>query len=57
MPWQGAIKIDDDDIPFPVASLVGCAVMTGVGAAINTAKGHPRARRSWSSAAAASGSR
>lgn len=37
MPWQGAIKIDDD-IPFPVASLVGCAVMTGVGAAINTAK-------------------
>ncbi len=40
MPWQGAIKIDDD-IPFPVASLVGCAVMTGVGAAINTAKVTP----------------
>jgi len=40
MPWQGAIKIDDD-IPFDVASLVGCAVMTGVGAAINTAKVTP----------------
>jgi S-(hydroxymethyl)glutathione dehydrogenase/alcohol dehydrogenase len=37
MPWQGAIKIDDD-VPFEVASLIGCAVMTGVGAAINTAK-------------------
>jgi S-(hydroxymethyl)glutathione dehydrogenase/alcohol dehydrogenase len=37
MPYQGAIKIDDD-VPFEVASLIGCAVMTGVGAAINTAK-------------------
>lgn len=37
MPWQGAIKIDDD-VPLEVASLIGCAVMTGVGAAINTAK-------------------
>jgi S-(hydroxymethyl)glutathione dehydrogenase/alcohol dehydrogenase len=37
LPWQGAIKIDDD-VPFEVASLIGCAVMTGVGAAINTAK-------------------
>jgi len=37
MPWQGAIKIDDD-VPWEVASLIGCAVMTGVGAAINTAK-------------------
>ena len=40
MPWQGAIKIDDD-VPFEVASLIGCAVMTGVGAAINTAKVTP----------------
>jgi S-(hydroxymethyl)glutathione dehydrogenase/alcohol dehydrogenase len=37
MPYQGAIKIDDD-VPWEVASLIGCAVMTGVGAAINTAK-------------------
>jgi S-(hydroxymethyl)glutathione dehydrogenase / alcohol dehydrogenase len=37
MPWQGAIKIPDD-VPLDVASLIGCAVMTGVGAAINTAK-------------------
>ena len=28
----------DPDIPFEVAALVGCAVMTGVGAVINTAK-------------------
>ena len=40
MPWQGAIKIEDD-VPFEVASLIGCAVMTGVGAAINTAKVEP----------------
>lgn len=40
MPWQGAIKIDDD-VPFEIASLIGCAVMTGVGAAINTAKVTP----------------
>ncbi len=40
LPWQGAVKIDDD-IPFDVASLVGCAVMTGVGAVINTAKVEP----------------
>jgi S-(hydroxymethyl)glutathione dehydrogenase / alcohol dehydrogenase len=37
LPQEGAIKIDDD-VPFEVASLVGCAVMTGVGAALNTAK-------------------
>jgi S-(hydroxymethyl)glutathione dehydrogenase / alcohol dehydrogenase len=37
LPEQGAVKIDDD-VPFEVASLVGCGVMTGVGAAINTAK-------------------
>ncbi len=34
------IKIDDD-VPFDVASLIGCGVMTGVGAAINTAKVTP----------------
>jgi S-(hydroxymethyl)glutathione dehydrogenase/alcohol dehydrogenase len=37
LPQEAAIKIDDD-VPFEVASLVGCAVTTGVGAALNTAK-------------------
>jgi S-(hydroxymethyl)glutathione dehydrogenase/alcohol dehydrogenase len=40
LPHQGAIKIDDD-VPFEIASLVGCGVMTGVGAALNTAKVKP----------------
>jgi S-(hydroxymethyl)glutathione dehydrogenase/alcohol dehydrogenase len=37
---QGAVRIDKD-IPFDVASLLGCGVMTGVGAAINAAKVEP----------------
>ena len=40
---------------YEVAALVGCGVMTGVGAAINTARVEPRARPSRSSAAAVSG--
>jgi S-(hydroxymethyl)glutathione dehydrogenase/alcohol dehydrogenase len=36
----GAIKIPSD-VPFDVASLLGCGVMTGVGAAINAAKVEP----------------
>jgi S-(hydroxymethyl)glutathione dehydrogenase/alcohol dehydrogenase len=40
IPQEGAIKIDDD-IPFEIASLIGCGVTTGVGAAINTAKVTP----------------
>jgi S-(hydroxymethyl)glutathione dehydrogenase/alcohol dehydrogenase len=40
LPEQGVVKIDDD-VPFEIASLVGCGVMTGVGAAINTAKVTP----------------
>lgn len=40
VPEQAAIKIDDD-IPFDIASLIGCGVTTGVGAAINTAKVTP----------------
>jgi S-(hydroxymethyl)glutathione dehydrogenase / alcohol dehydrogenase len=36
----GVIKIDDD-IPFEIASLIGCGVMTGVGAALNKAKVQP----------------
>ncbi|HWB65413.1 MAG TPA: Zn-dependent alcohol dehydrogenase [Mycobacteriales bacterium] len=39
---DGAIKIDDD-VPFDVASLVGCGVMTGAGAAINAARVEPGA--------------
>lgn len=40
LPQEGVVKIDDD-VPFEIASLVGCAVMTGVGAALNTAKVTP----------------
>ena len=39
-PAQAFVKIDDD-VPFDIASLIGCGVMTGVGAAINTAKVTP----------------
>jgi S-(hydroxymethyl)glutathione dehydrogenase / alcohol dehydrogenase len=42
VPQEGAIKIDDD-VPFEIASLIGCGVTTGVGAAINTAKVTPGA--------------
>jgi S-(hydroxymethyl)glutathione dehydrogenase / alcohol dehydrogenase len=35
LPEQAVVRIDDD-VPFEIASLVGCGVMTGVGAAINT---------------------
>ena len=34
---SGAIKIDDD-VPLDVACVIGCAVQTGVGAVLNTAK-------------------
>jgi len=37
VPQQASIKIDND-IPLEVAALIGCGVMTGAGAAINTAK-------------------
>jgi S-(hydroxymethyl)glutathione dehydrogenase/alcohol dehydrogenase len=37
IPEQGVVKIADD-IPLEIGSLIGCGVMTGVGAAINTAK-------------------
>jgi Zn-dependent alcohol dehydrogenase len=36
----GAVKIPDD-VPLEVACVVGCAVQTGVGAVINTAKVQP----------------
>ncbi|HKT05439.1 MAG TPA: Zn-dependent alcohol dehydrogenase [Rugosimonospora sp.] len=37
---QGAVKIPDD-VPYDVAALVGCGVMTGVGSVINTAQVQP----------------
>jgi S-(hydroxymethyl)glutathione dehydrogenase/alcohol dehydrogenase len=40
IPQEGVVKIDDD-VPFDIAALIGCGVMTGVGAAINTAKVKP----------------
>ncbi|MEZ5182084.1 MAG: Zn-dependent alcohol dehydrogenase [Acidimicrobiales bacterium] len=40
LPQEAAIKIDDD-VPFEIASLIGCGVSTGVGAVINTAKVEP----------------
>ena len=36
IPAIGAVKIDDED-PDDVAALIGCGVLTGVGAAMNTA--------------------
>lgn len=40
VPAEGAVKIDED-VPFEIAALVACGVMTGVGAVINTAKVTP----------------
>jgi S-(hydroxymethyl)glutathione dehydrogenase/alcohol dehydrogenase len=40
LPEAAVVKIADD-IPLEVASLIGCGVMTGAGAAINTAKVKP----------------
>ena len=37
VPREGAVKIAAD-VPYEVAALVGCGVMTGVGAVINTAR-------------------
>jgi S-(hydroxymethyl)glutathione dehydrogenase/alcohol dehydrogenase len=42
VPADGAVKIDDD-VPFEIAALVACGVMTGVGAVINTARVEPGA--------------
>ena len=40
VPEQCCIKLDED-VPLDVAALIGCAVTTGVGAALNTAKVEP----------------
>jgi S-(hydroxymethyl)glutathione dehydrogenase/alcohol dehydrogenase len=42
LPQQGVVKIDQD-VPLEIASLIGCGVMTGVGAAVNTARVTPGA--------------
>jgi S-(hydroxymethyl)glutathione dehydrogenase/alcohol dehydrogenase len=38
---ENAVIRVDDDVPLDVASLIGCGVTTGVGAAINTARIRP----------------
>lgn len=40
VPRIGAVQIEPD-VPYEVAALVGCGVMTGVGAVINTAQVRP----------------
>jgi S-(hydroxymethyl)glutathione dehydrogenase/alcohol dehydrogenase len=42
LPQEGVVKIDPA-VPLDKAAIVGCAVMTGVGAVINTAKVEPGA--------------
>lgn len=42
VPADGAVKVSDD-VPFEIAALVACGVMTGVGAVINTAEVEPGA--------------
>jgi S-(hydroxymethyl)glutathione dehydrogenase/alcohol dehydrogenase len=38
---EGAAIRIDDDVPFDIASLIGCGVTTGVGAVVNSAKVEP----------------
>jgi S-(hydroxymethyl)glutathione dehydrogenase/alcohol dehydrogenase len=40
VPRPGAVKIGDD-VPYEVAAIVGCGVMTGVGSVVNTAQVRP----------------
>ncbi|MHB8339973.1 MAG: Zn-dependent alcohol dehydrogenase [Mycobacteriales bacterium] len=40
LPRSGVVRIEPD-VPFDVAALIGCGVMTGVGAVINTAQVPP----------------
>jgi S-(hydroxymethyl)glutathione dehydrogenase/alcohol dehydrogenase len=37
VPESGAVRIAAD-VPYEIGALVGCGVMTGVGAVINTAR-------------------
>ena len=41
LPAISVVPFIGDDVPFQIASLVNCAVMTGVGAVISTAKVEP----------------
>src|SRR5690625_4257967 len=38
---EAAVAKIDDDVPFPVAAMMGCAIPTGVGAAIRSAQVQP----------------
>jgi len=40
LPRPGVVRIDED-VPFDIAALIGCGVMTGVGAVVNTAQVRP----------------
>ena len=40
IPADGAVKMDDD-VPWEIAALTACGVLTGVGAVLNTAKVRP----------------
>jgi len=40
VPESAAVPVGDD-LPFSVAALIGCAVTTGVGAVVNTARARP----------------
>lgn len=40
IPENAVVRIDDD-VPFPVAAMMGCAVPTGVGSAIRSARVRP----------------
>lgn len=40
VPRPGAVKIESD-VPYEIAALIGCGVMTGVGSVINTAAVRP----------------
>ncbi|WP_252189889.1 alcohol dehydrogenase catalytic domain-containing protein [Rhodococcus sp. 4CII] len=40
VPANAVVRIDDD-VPFPVAAMMGCAVPTGVGAALRSARVQP----------------
>jgi S-(hydroxymethyl)glutathione dehydrogenase/alcohol dehydrogenase len=42
VPREGVVKVPED-IPFELATLLGCGVLTGVGAVINTARIEPGA--------------
>ena len=55
-PESGAIKVADDT-PLEIVCVIGCAVQTGVGAVLNTARFGRRRDRARRRAVAASGSR